>query len=371
LALSAAYPIFDAEGVLQGVLGTHFILSDINAFLKKIVEPKNASVFIFEKNTGEVIASTRNMPKFMAYPDKPLERVTIDQLENDLFSKAYQEYQASSKKDFVVDAEDDSHSVNIVEYQKNGLDWIVITAIPHGQFMVPIMRGFGFSLVFVLVALLVSLALLVRNSNIILKPIDHLVETAGKFSEGDFSQRAVVFKDDEIGKLSHAFNSMADKLNAHMNLSEERVKVRTSEIEKVNTELTEASARLRHTIDSIGRGFISTDRFGDVAMMNKEAEILTGWSQDDAVGMPFQDVFHVINAETGERCHNLVIRVFEDGEQVEFHCEPTLVTRDGEEISIEGIASPIQDEKGRRSGVVILFAKNKEQRIEKLRSISS
>lgn len=372
LAISAAYPIYDEDGVLQGVLGTHFILSNINAFLKEIVEPKNASAFIFEKKTGEVIASTRNMPKFMAYPDKPLERVTIDQMENDLFSKAYKEYLVTSQKDFIVDAEDDSHRVNIVEYQKNGLDWIVITAIPHGQFMAPIMRGFWFSLIFFLGALMVSLGLLVKSSSIFLRPIDHLVETAARYAEGDFTQRAQVFKNDEIGKLSQAFNSMADKFTASLDLSEAKLKTRTTEMEKVNTELAEAAARIRNTLNSVGSGFISTDRFGDVVMMNTEAEILTGWSQEDAIGMPFQEVFHVLSAATGERCHNVVVRVFEQGEKVEFQCEPILVSRDGDEIPIEGIASPIEDDHGRRGGVVILFVRSREARqIESLHSISS
>lgn len=370
LAISAAYPIYDAEGMLKGVLGTHFILSDINEYLNEIVAPKNASVFIFEKNTGEVIASTENLPKFIAFQDRPMERIKIDQIENDIFSKAYQEYQATSKHEFLVEAEDDSHRVNIVEYEKNGLDWIVITAIPHNQFLDPIMEGFWFSLVFFILAMLVSLALLLKKSNNFLRPIDNLIETAEKFSEGDFTQRAVTFKNDEVGKLSQAFNSMADKFNASMSVSEEMMRTRAAQMEKVNTELTKETERIRSTLNSVGKGFISTDRFGDVTMMNREAETLTGWTQEDAFGMPFEEVFSVVNASTGERCHSLVVRVFEHGEQVDFHCEPILVSRDGGETPIEGMASPIEDEEGNRCGVVILFTGRKEEKFERLRSLS-
>lgn len=370
LAISAAYPIYDAEGMLKGVLGTHFILSDINEYLNEIVAPKNASVFIFEKNTGEVIASTENLPKFIAFQDRPMERIKIDQIENDIFSKAYQEYQATSKHEFLVEAEDDSHRVNIVEYEKNGLDWIVITAIPHNQFLDPIMEGFWFSLVFFILAMLVSLALLLKKSNNFLRPIDNLIETAEKFSEGDFTQRAVTFKNDEVGKLSQAFNSMADKFNDSMSVSEEMMRTRAAQMEKVNTELTKETERIRSTLNSVGKGFISTDRFGDVTMMNREAETLTGWTQEDAFGMPFEEVFSVVNASTGERCHSLVVSVFEHGEQVDFHCEPILVSRDGGETPIEGMASPIEDEEGNRCGVVILFTGRKEEKFERLRSLS-
>lgn len=38
LALSAAYPIYNKSGTLQGVLGTHIILSSLNQYLNDIVK---------------------------------------------------------------------------------------------------------------------------------------------------------------------------------------------------------------------------------------------------------------------------------------------------------------------------------------------
>lgn len=371
LAITAAYPVYDAKGTLKGVLGTHFIVSNISGFLNRVVAPKEASVFIFEKNTGEVIASTQDLPKFMSFPDRPMERVTIEQLDNDLFTKAYQEYRRNDTHDFVVDAKDETYGVRIMEYQRNGLDWILITAIPRGQFFSPIMRGFWVTLAFFLLAMLVTLAILLRRVNIFMRPIDHLTEVAEGFTEGRFTQRAKVFRNDEVGNLSLAFNSMAERFSTHMTQSEERMKVKRTALEKSNSELTEAAEKVRNTFKSMGRGFISTDRFGDVAMMNKEAETLTGWTEEDAVGVPVEDVFNVYNAKTGERCHNMVVRVFEHGEHVEFDCEPVLISREGVETPIAGIASPIEDGQGVRSGVVILFAKGGEKRDERLHRISS
>lgn len=371
LAITAAYPVYDAEGALKGVLGTHFIISSINKFLEKVVTPKDASVFIFEKNTGEVIASTQDLPRFISFPDKPIERVTIEQLDNDLFSKAYQEYQVSDQRDFVVDAQDDTYGVNIVEYQRNGLDWIVITAIPRGQFFTPIRTGLWGALAVFLLAMMVTWALLHKGINSFFKPIEHLVEVADGFAGGDFKRRATVSKNDEMGKLSLAFNSMADSFRSAMEHSEEKMTLKTMEMEKVSRELADAAAQVQKTLNSVGRGIISMDRFGDVAMMNTEAESLTGWTHDEAVGMPFETVFNVFNAETGERCHSLVARVFEQGEHVEFHCEPVLVSRDGLDTPIEGIASPIEDGEGMRCGVVILFARSEKEKSVRLHSISS
>lgn len=371
LAITAAYPVYDEAGTLKGVLGTHFIVSAINGFLEKVVSSNDAAVFIFEKRTGEVIASTQDLPRFMSFPDKPIERVTIEQLDNDLFSQAYQEYQVSAKKDFVVDAQDDTYGVEIVEYKRSGLDWIVITAIPRGQFFTPIIRGFWMTFGSFILAMLVMLAILLNRINSFFRPIRHLADVAEAFIGGDFSQRVKVKRNDEIGKLGLAFNGMADRFHSDMNLSAERMVMKMAEMQKSNTELEAAAERIRNAFNSMGRGFITTDRFGDVAMMNTEAETLTGWSQEDALGVPCEEVFNVLNAATGEKCHSLIVRVFEKGEQVEFHCEPVLTSRDGVKTPIEGIASPIEDEEGRRTGVVILFARGRSEKVERLRSIPS
>jgi PAS domain S-box-containing protein len=372
LAITAAYPVYDEEGTLKGVLGTHFIVSAINGFLEKVVSSNDAAVFIFERRTGEVIASTQDLPRFMSFPDKPIERVTIEQLDNDLFSQAYQEYQVSAKKDFVVDAQEDTYGVKIVEYQRAGLDWIVITAIPRGQFFTPIIRGFWMTFGSFILAMLVMLAILISRVNSFFRPIRHLSDVAEAFIGGDFGQRVKVKRNDEVGRLGLAFNGMADRFHADMNLSEEKLVTKTAEMQKSNTELEAAAERIRNAFNSMGRGFITTDRFGDVAMMNTEAETLTGWTQEDAVGVPCEEVFNVLNAATGEKCHSLIVRVFEKGEQVEFHCEPVLTSRDGVRTPIEGIASPIEDVEGRRTGVVILFAKSRsENKGERLRSIPS
>ncbi|WP_242698539.1 ATP-binding protein [Bacillus sp. SD088] len=49
-------------------------------------------------------------------------------------------------------------------------------------------------------------------TNIITKPIDNLVDTATGISSGNLKLRATSMNNDEIGKLAHTFNNMADNL---------------------------------------------------------------------------------------------------------------------------------------------------------------
>jgi signal transduction histidine kinase len=62
------------------------------------------------------------------------------------------------------------------------------------------------------VAGLGALALTIMLSGSILKPVQALTLAARRMEQGDLSQRVKIQKQDEIGALAHAFNTMADSL---------------------------------------------------------------------------------------------------------------------------------------------------------------
>ncbi len=66
---------------------------------------------------------------------------------------------------------------------------------------------------------------------------------------------------------------------------------------------TEAALRrseegYRVTLMSVGDGTIVTDHEGRVEMLNPVAEVLTGWSRQEAHGRPLEEVFPIVNEET-------------------------------------------------------------------------
>ena len=76
--------------------------------------------------------------------------------------------------------------------------------------------------------------------------------------------------------------------------------------------LHESEERNRMTVKSIGDAVITTDAQGRVEMLNPVAETLTGWIIEEARGKPLEDVFHIVNEETGEPLENPVSRVIRE-----------------------------------------------------------
>ena len=112
---------------------------------------------------------------------------------------------------------------------------------------------------------------------------------------------------------------------------------------------------LRVTLASIGDAVIATDVRGEVTLMNSEAERLTGWTAQDAIGKPLTTVFRIINESTRRVVESPVEKVFREGRVVGLANHTVLVARQGSERPIDDSAAPILDADKALIGVVLVF----------------
>ena len=75
-------------------------------------------------------------------------------------------------------------------------------------------------------------------------------------------------------------------------------------------------ARLHATLQSCGDALIVTDDAGKVTIINPIAETLTGWTQNQAQGVPLEQVFRIVSESTRETVESPVRRVLREGEAV-------------------------------------------------------
>ena len=112
---------------------------------------------------------------------------------------------------------------------------------------------------------------------------------------------------------------------------------------------------LRVTLSSIGDGVITCDTSGNVTFLNPVAQNLTGWSQDEAVGVPLVTVFNIINQDTRRTVENPATRALREGVIVGLANHTLLISKDGTERAIDDSAAPIRNESNEVAGVVLVF----------------
>ncbi|HEY3965969.1 MAG TPA: PAS domain S-box protein [Planctomycetaceae bacterium] len=125
--------------------------------------------------------------------------------------------------------------------------------------------------------------------------------------------------------------------------------VRAKEILQRQSEL------LQLTLSSIGDAVVTTDVEGKVQTLNRVAELLTGWSQQDAQGRPLAEVFRIVNEDSRQPVDNPAERVLREGCVAGLANHTILIARDGTETPIDDSAAPIRDAQGRVYGVVLIF----------------
>ncbi len=128
-----------------------------------------------------------------------------------------------------------------------------------------------------------------------------------------------------------------------------------TERKRAEEALRRSEENLRTTLNSIGDAVIATDVTGAVTRVNPVAEQLTGWTVEEARGMPLTEVFDVVNARTGEPAENPVARVIESSQIVGLANHTMLIAKDGTAYQIADSGAPIRDAAGTVTGVVLVF----------------
>ncbi len=107
-------------------------------------------------------------------------------------------------------------------------------------------------------------------------------------------------------------------------------------------------------VSVLGAALIVTDKDGIVKHLNHVAESLTGWSQRDAVGRHFNEVYVLLDPESGKTMENPVSMPLKMGFSSGSHLG-ILRSKDETEIDVETTVLPITNSEGDFSGIIISF----------------
>ena len=115
---------------------------------------------------------------------------------------------------------------------------------------------------------------------------------------------------------------------------------------------------LTAVFQSIADGLLVTNAKGHVALLNHAAEILTGWSSDEAFGQPFDTVVNLV----GQDSRSLTAQALEERGPVQLPADAVLAMPNGARKRIEGTVAPVHDDTGECAGLVLIFRESRAAR---------
>jgi PAS domain S-box-containing protein len=161
--------------------------------------------------------------------------------------------------------------------------------------------------------------------------------------------------DEELENYRHHLEEIVGERTSELKLANQKLEQEVADRMLAEESLAAEKERLSVTLRSIGDGVITTDMEGVVTSINKVAERLTGWTQEEAVGNALRTVFQIINERTREPCENPVDKVLAQGTIVGLGNDTVLIAKDGTERVIADSGAPIRDKNSRIIGVVLVF----------------
>ena len=128
----------------------------------------------------------------------------------------------------------------------DGGDWIVVVDHDAAEVLQPVEDLRSSIIVASVLVVVASVAVYWLFTQSISTRIRRLADTTDRYSGGDLDARVAVRSSDEIGQLGEAFNEMAEELSVLYHDLEDRVKVRTDELEQATAKLRLLGSITRH-----------------------------------------------------------------------------------------------------------------------------
>lgn len=220
------------------------------------------------------------------------------------------------------------------------------------------------------IALLLCLAVTLLISELIIRPVNQLKQSAREIVDGNLDTSVAFAGNDEIGELGEMFNTMtsrlrdvfADNLRHHLRL-EELVRERTHNLEREIAERRQAEAalqagqgQLRLIVEQSPMAIIILDRNFMVKSWNRTAEEVFGYGREEIVG---RSADCIIPDDVRPGLEELWQELYMSGKTV--HNRNENRTSDGRVILCDWCNTPLLDGEGRVTDI-LCFVENITER---------
>ena len=193
------------------------------------------------------------------------------------------------------------------------------------------------AVVFILAVHIIGLVLnnAIVNS-LLIRPITALIGGTRTIKEGNLKDRIILNAGNEFEELAAAFNEMAASLDANFNdLMKGRKDIQTEKI------------KLETIVQSLADGLFVSNSDGLIVSFNNSAEYISGYKEQEVIGMHCEEVF-----KTKSRCHACALH---NEDKTIRNKETEIITKDGRRRIVSVSSAIIRDSDGRALGGVQTF----------------
>lgn len=297
LDVTAVSPFYDSSGHFKGVFFIDLSLSQMSEFLRQIKISPTGHTFIVERN-GNLIAASNVERPFTVTKENMISRIYTPESAIPLISESmeylFDNYnrleQIQSSKQFSAILTSGLTYLQVTPYERdNGIDWLVVTAIPAVDFMTEPHANIIKTVYLFMVALLASMSIGVLIARWLARPISTLNIAAMKLSTGKWNQKLPVGGSREVRQLAESFKIMASKLQTMVRDLEQNVKERTQDLQ-------ESETRYR-SLSNASLEAIIIHQSGDILDLNQATKRIFGYSRKELIG---KSIFELVSQETRE-----------------------------------------------------------------------
>lgn len=119
------------------------------------------------------------------------------------------------------------------------------------------------------------------------------------------------------------------------------------------------------TLVSIGDGVLVVDLDERIEIINKACAEMTGWTEAEARGMPYQEVLRLSHEDPSCEIIDPVSEVLKSGLPYELSNHAVLTARDGQAYLLEDSAAPVKNRQNEMTGVVLVFRDVTQKRTQR------
>ena len=166
--------------------------------------------------------------------------------------------------------------------------------------------------------------------------------------------RQLTWADLDYKWLALAFSITAAFMLLSFNVVNLRVRS-AKERQRAQAEIFREREHAQVTLHSISEAVITTDVDKNIVYMNPIARRITGWNEEEAIGMPINTVFRLIHEDTREPINSTVDECLETKATTLFDAPSLLINKNGDEFAVENSSSPIRGHSGEMIGAVLVF----------------